>query len=97
MAESTNLTNLTADTLSLGDSGAGAVGVTGLLTVTTGLAVVTSAIAVLGEDPSASAGKAAHATAEISGTSVVLKAWQDDFVTLATVACTVNWLAVGTV
>lgn len=97
MARSTNLTNLTVTTLNVGDSGSQTVGTSGIATVTTGLTTITSAIAVLGQDPSSDAGAAAHATAEISGTNVILKTWQDDFVTLATIAATVNWLAVGTV
>jgi len=67
--------------------------------VTTGLATVLSACAVLEDNPGVGVGDAAVVTAEISGTAghVIFKSWQDDFVTAATTNWKrITWIAVGT-
>ena len=97
MARSTDLTNLNLATLNLTTAGSESVGTSGILTVSTDLTTITSVVASLGVEPSSDAGAAAYAIGIASGSNVILKAYQDDFVTLATVATTVNWIATGTV
>lgn len=74
----------------------GTASMTGTFTVTHGLTTVTFAVCTLGEDPGAGAGDAAMCTVTVSGNVVVVKNWQDDFVTAATETTTpTHWLVVG--
>lgn len=71
--------------------------VTGTATAAHGLTTVTFALCTLGEDPTAGAGDGAMCTVTVSGNTVTLKVWQDDFVTAATETdVDVHWLVVGT-
>lgn len=72
----------------------GSTAVTGTEVVTHGLTTVTGAVATLGEDPGTDAGDAASVSVAISGTTVTIKCWQDDF-TAATAEATVNWIVFG--
>lgn len=70
--------------------------ITGTATAVHGLTTVTFALCVLGEDPTSGSGESAYCTVVVSGNTVTLKAWQDDFVTAATEADTaIQWLVVG--
>jgi hypothetical protein len=70
--------------------------VTGTLSVSHGLTTVTWCNAVLGQDPSASAGEPAHVTVAVAANACTVKVWQDDFVTAATASGTVHWEVIGT-
>ena len=71
--------------------------ITGTATVSHGLTTVTWALCILGEDPTAGAGEAAHVTVAVSGNTVTAKVWQDDFVTAATETdVDVHCLVIGT-
>jgi hypothetical protein len=63
---------------------AGTASITGTLAVSHGLTEIITAICTLGEDPTSGGGDGAMCTATISGSTVTLKVWQDDFVTEAT-------------
>lgn len=70
--------------------------ITGTATASHGLTTVTFAVATLGEDPSATAGHAAHVSLVAASNVITLKAWQDDFVTAATETdVDIHWLVVG--
>jgi hypothetical protein len=75
----------------------GTASITGTLAAPHGLTTVTFCTAVMGEDPTAGAGDAAHVTVAVSANVCTLKAWQDDFVTAATEAdVAVQWIVIGT-
>lgn len=70
--------------------------ITGTATAAHGLTTVTWALCTLAEDPTAGAGDAAYCTVSVSGNTVTIKAWQDDFVTAATETdVAINWLVIG--
>ena len=71
--------------------------ITGTATVAHGMTTVTWAVCSLGEDPTNGGGDSAHVSVAVSGNTVTVKAWQDDFVTAATETdTTVHCLVVGT-
>jgi len=75
----------------------GTASITGTAEASHGLTTVTFALCTLGEDPTAGAGEAAMCTVAVSGNTVTVKVWQDDFVTEATeTEVDVHWLVVGT-
>lgn len=69
--------------------------VTGTLAVTHGLTSPVAAYCILGADPSTGAGAAVSCSATISGATVTIKTWQDDW-TAASVGITVFWMVIGT-
>lgn len=64
-------------------------------TVTHGLTTPTYALCGLGEDPGTSAGDVAACSTAISGATVTVKGWQDDFSAAANTA-SIDWCVVGT-
>jgi len=69
--------------------------ITGTLAVTHGLTSPVIAICTLVADPGTGAGDGAFCTATVSGATVTIKVWQDDF-TAATVGWAINWVVIGT-
>lgn len=71
--------------------------ITTTATAAHGLTTVTFALCTLGEDPTSGANEAAMCTVVVSGNTVTLKIWQDDFVSAATETdVDIHWLVVGT-
>lgn len=69
---------------------------TGVATVVTGLSSIKAVVITQAGDPAAGAGDHAYTTMTISGGTISIKAWQDDFVTAATAnLLPVHWLAIG--
>jgi hypothetical protein len=64
-------------------------------TATHGLTTVTFALCTLAEDPEVGAGDAALCSVAVSGNTVTLKLWQDDFSAATEASVVVNWLVIG--
>lgn len=73
----------------------GSTSITGSANVSHGLGTsVVAAGCTLAQDPGTGVGDGAFCSVAVSGTTVTVKVWQDDF-TAATNAATVNWWVVG--